>query len=54
MSVTLIKILKPDRLNSEKYSYDTDIWSLGMTLLECKLGKHPLNLEKYLLLNIKY
>ncbi|KRX02582.1 Protein kinase-like domain [Pseudocohnilembus persalinus] len=34
--------MSPERVKQDKYSYDTDIWSLGMTILECVLGYHPL------------
>jgi len=31
-----------ERLKGEGYQFNEDIWSLGFTLLECKIGKHPL------------
>jgi len=37
--------MSPERLKGELYTTDTDIWSLGMTLLECSLGKLPLEIE---------
>ena len=30
------------RLKGESYTSDTDIWSLGLTLLECAVGKYPI------------
>lgn len=33
--------MSPERLRGEAYSADTDIWSLGLTLLECAWGKFP-------------
>lgn len=34
--------MSPERLKGEPYNNNTDIWSLGLLLLECKLGKNPL------------
>lgn len=34
--------MSPERLNGEPYNNNTDIWSLGLLLLECKLGRNPL------------
>jgi len=34
--------LSPERLTApDGYDYSSDIWSLGVTLLECALGEHP-------------
>ena len=33
--------MSPDRFASEGYKTDTDIWSLGITLLESALGRFP-------------
>lgn len=35
----------PERLNEMSYSFTSDIWSLGLTLLECMIGKSPLALD---------
>jgi mitogen-activated protein kinase kinase 1 len=32
----------PQRLKGDRYSFDTDLWSLGLTLLECACGKYPI------------
>ena len=37
--------MSPERLKGEGYYADTDIWSLGLVLLECALGKFPFPLE---------
>ncbi|KRX06801.1 Protein kinase-like domain [Pseudocohnilembus persalinus] len=37
-----IGYMSPERLNGEPYNNNTDIWSLGLLLLECKLGRNPL------------
>eukprot|EP00826_Nyctotherus_ovalis_P010403 TRINITY_DN12746_c0_g1_i8.p1 TRINITY_DN12746_c0_g1~~TRINITY_DN12746_c0_g1_i8.p1 ORF type:complete len:324 (-),score=77.14 TRINITY_DN12746_c0_g1_i8:189-1160(-) len=33
--------MAPERLNNEKYFPNSDIWSLGITLVECALGHSP-------------
>jgi serine/threonine protein kinase len=33
--------LQPERISGSTYGYDSDIWSLGLTLLECALGRFP-------------
>jgi len=33
--------MAPERLNSEEYSFSSDIWSLGVMLIELATGKHP-------------
>jgi len=35
--------MSPERLKGEPYSNNTDIWSLGLMLLECKIGRNPLS-----------
>lgn len=37
--------MSPERLRGEEYSNNTDVWSLGLMLLECKLGKNPLSVN---------
>eukprot|EP00741_Cyanophora_paradoxa_P012542 tig00020614_g12120.t1 len=38
-----IQYMAPERVRSDKgYKYPADIWALGMTLLECAVGKYPL------------
>ena len=37
--------MSPERLKGEGYYADTDIWSLGLVLLECALGKFPFKLK---------
>lgn len=32
---------KPERISGSSYSYDSDLWSVGLTLVECALGKFP-------------
>jgi mitogen-activated protein kinase kinase 1 len=33
--------MSPERFNTEGYRADTDIWSLGLSLLEAALGRFP-------------
>lgn len=40
--VGTITYMSPERINGDRYSYSSDIWSLGMTLLTTALGKLPL------------
>lgn len=40
--------MSPERLKGEGYYSDTDIWSLGLILLECALGKFPFPLNNEL------
>ncbi|KAK9820835.1 hypothetical protein WJX81_001306 [Elliptochloris bilobata] len=36
-----VTYMSPERINSEPYSFPSDIWSLGLTLLECATGRYP-------------
>lgn len=36
-----VRYTQPERLDTQPYNSDTDIWSLGVTLLECALGRFP-------------
>eukprot|EP00276_Gloeochaete_wittrockiana_P021902 CAMPEP_0184349714 /NCGR_PEP_ID=MMETSP1089-20130417/36429_1 /TAXON_ID=38269 ORGANISM="Gloeochaete wittrockiana, Strain SAG46.84" /NCGR_SAMPLE_ID=MMETSP1089 /ASSEMBLY_ACC=CAM_ASM_000445 /LENGTH=390 /DNA_ID=CAMNT_0026682131 /DNA_START=39 /DNA_END=1211 /DNA_ORIENTATION=+ len=33
--------MSPERISGQKYSYDSDIWSVGLSLVECALGRFP-------------
>ncbi|KAG0576467.1 hypothetical protein KC19_5G082500 [Ceratodon purpureus] len=33
--------MSPERISGGQYAYDSDMWSLGLTLLECALGRFP-------------
>ncbi|XP_072959840.1 mitogen-activated protein kinase kinase 3 isoform X1 [Typha angustifolia] len=33
--------MSPERIRNESYSYPADIWSLGLTILECGTGRFP-------------
>ncbi|KAJ2781263.1 MAP kinase kinase (MEK) [Coemansia javaensis] len=37
--------MSPERMNGGSYTVKTDIWSLGLTLMELALGRYPLRCE---------
>ena len=39
--VGTVLYMSPERLKGESYFSDTDIWSLGLVLVECALGRFP-------------
>jgi len=39
--VGTIKYMSPARLQGEKHSAKSDVWSFGIVVLECALGAHP-------------
>lgn len=39
--------MSPERIKGEKHSFDSDLWSVGLTLVQCALGKFPYDLEEY-------
>jgi serine/threonine protein kinase len=34
--------MSPERIRNQPYSYMSDIWSLGLVLMECATGKYPI------------
>lgn len=36
-----MQCLQPERISGEKYDNKSDIWSLGLVLLECATGQFP-------------
>lgn len=36
-----VTYMSPERINGQPYSFPADIWSLGLTLLECVTGRYP-------------
>ena len=39
--VGTITYMSPERISGDKYGYDSDIWSFGLSLVECALGRFP-------------
>jgi len=39
--VGTVTYMSPERIQGAAYSTNSDIWALGLTLLECALGKYP-------------
>lgn len=39
--VGTVTYMSPERISGKSYSYDSDLWSLGLTLVECALGRYP-------------
>jgi len=37
------KYMSPERITTQGYSFPSDIWSLGLSLLTCAYGKYPLD-----------
>ncbi len=40
--VGTVTYMSPERINGEAYSTPADVWSLGLSLLACALGRVPL------------
>jgi len=38
--------MSPERLNGDKYTYSSDMWSFGLSALECRLGVYPYPMPK--------
>ncbi len=38
--------MSPERITGNKHSFSSDIWSVGLTLAECALGKYPYNIKE--------
>lgn len=36
-----VPYMSPERIQSKPYSFDSDIWSAGLTIAECALGHYP-------------
>ena len=43
--VGTLTYMSPERINGEEYSYKSDVWSLGLTILTTALGKLPIETE---------
>jgi mitogen-activated protein kinase kinase 1 len=40
-----VPYMSPERLMGLPYASSSDVWSLGLVMLECALGKYPYNLD---------
>lgn len=38
--------MSPERIRNQAYTFTADIWSLGLTLVECALGRYPYTVDK--------
>jgi len=39
--VGTVTYMSPERILGGSYSYNSDVWALGLTLVECALGRYP-------------
>ena len=39
--VGTVTYMSPERIRAEPYSFQSDIWGLGLTLMECAIGRFP-------------
>ena len=37
-----MQYMSPERLSGEEYTFSSDVWALGLTLMTCALGRYPL------------
>ena len=52
--VGTITYMSPERIRAEEYSFKSDIWGLGLTLMQCYLGYFPYPNTPYYLELIHY
>ena len=45
--VGTVTYMSPERISGEAYAFDSDVWSLGLSLLECATGRFPYALEEH-------
>lgn len=41
--VGTVAYMSPERLHGSQYTYASDIWALGVSVVECLLGRYPFN-----------
>ena len=44
--VGTVAYMSPERLQGSKYTYASDIWALGVSVVECLLGRYPFETPK--------
>lgn len=52
--VGTVTYMSPERIRAEPYSIESDIWGLGLTLMECAIGKFPYPKTSYPIEMIQY
>ena len=52
--VGTVTYMSPERIRAEPYSIESDIWGLGLTLMECAIGKFPYPATQYPIEMIQY
>eukprot|EP00483_Globobulimina_turgida_P012491 UN12514 len=46
--------MSPERIRAEAYSFKSDIWALGISIMECAIGRFPYPETSYYLEMIQY
>eukprot|EP00484_Ammonia_sp_Unknown_P026931 CAMPEP_0197046476 /NCGR_PEP_ID=MMETSP1384-20130603/22185_1 /TAXON_ID=29189 /ORGANISM="Ammonia sp." /LENGTH=419 /DNA_ID=CAMNT_0042478281 /DNA_START=105 /DNA_END=1364 /DNA_ORIENTATION=- len=46
--------MSPERIRAEAYSFESDIWALGLTLMTCAIGKYPYPQSEFYIEMIQY
>jgi serine/threonine protein kinase len=41
--VGTFKYMSPERIRNQPYGYASDIWSLGLVIMECATGQYPIH-----------
>ena len=39
--VGTVTYMSPERISGRPYSFDSDVWSFGLSLVECAIGRFP-------------
>jgi mitogen-activated protein kinase kinase 1 len=39
--VGTVTYMSPERIRGDSYGFNTDVWSLGLLVLECAVGRYP-------------
>eukprot|EP01018_Ginkgo_biloba_P002783 Gb_09899 [translate_table: standard] len=41
ITIAVVSVFQPERISGSTYGYSSDIWSLGLVVLECAIGRFP-------------